>query len=406
MPGKRRARATAEAVDVRLLLRRYVPYLRYDSLESYRADSAAVLPEHFVPAGSGWSATNVLKRKDGPVLAAARAKPGQATLTLDFLGKSRYANGTTVRRDDVVDAVGRDYVADARRMHADPRHADVCYGSVARDRDGAIWLQYWFFFYNNDKTFFGIGAHEGDWEMIQLRLGADTVPTAATYAQHREAQALSWSELDRRNADGHPVPVVFVARGSHASYARAGEHKLFPGAPPDYADGRGPRVRPRLEIIGDTAPGWASWPGLWGSSGSSPRGPSTKRQWTDPGGFHQAVAEAQLQAEAARAEAVATAPPAPPAPRITVHRLEDRAVVDYRFPARLRSGVARPAWVVIAVDGKDDDLPPATYGFRARAAHGMVAHPLPLGEGRYVVRATAYSDEEVASRVVTAPVPG
>ena len=122
----------AEAVDVRLLLRRYVPYLRYDSLESYRADSAAVLPEHFVPAGTGWSATNVLRRKDGTVLAAARPRAGQATLTLDFLGKGRYANGTTVRRDDLVDAVGSDYVADARRMHADPRYADVCYGSVGQ----------------------------------------------------------------------------------------------------------------------------------------------------------------------------------------------------------------------------------------------------------------------------------
>ncbi|HEX2503524.1 MAG TPA: hypothetical protein VHK00_06245, partial [Miltoncostaeaceae bacterium] len=155
---------TADTVDVRMLLRRYVPYLRYDSLESFRADSAAVLPEHFVPAGAGWSAANVLRRKDGSVLAAARPVPGQATLTLEFLGKSRYANGTSVRRDDVVDAVGRDYVADARRMHADARYADVCYGSVARDRDGAIWLQYWFFYYYNDKTYFGYGAHEGDWE--------------------------------------------------------------------------------------------------------------------------------------------------------------------------------------------------------------------------------------------------
>jgi hypothetical protein len=407
MPAGRRARVTADTadtVDVRLLLRRYVPYLRYDSLGSFRADSAAILPEHFVPAGTGWSAANVLRR-DGTVLAAARPRPGQATLTLDFLGKRRYADGTAVRQADLIDAVGQDYVADARRMHADPRYADVCYGSAARDRDGALWLQYWFFYYYNDKTYFGYGAHEGDWEMIQLRLGADTVPTAATYAQHSSGQALSWDELDRRNADGHPVPVVFVARGSQASFARAGTHELIWPVPPDYADGRGPRVRPRLEIIGDTAPGWASWPGLWGSSGTSPRGPATKRQWTDPGGFHRAVQADQIEVAAAQDRAGAGPTPAPPAPRITVHRLDDRAVVDYRFPARLRSGVARPAWIVIAVDGRDDDLPPATYGFRVRAARGVVAHPLPLDDGRYVVRATAYSEDAVAGRVVTAPVP-
>ena len=89
-----------------------------------------------------------------------------------------------------------------------------------------------------------------------------------------------------------------------------------------------------------------------------------------------------------------------------MHRLEDRAVVDYRFPARLRSGVARPAWIVIAVDGLDDDLPPATYGFPVRAAHGVVAHPLALEDRSYLVRATAYSEDAVASRVVTASVPG
>jgi hypothetical protein len=175
--------------------------------------------------------------------------------------------------------------------------------------------------------------------------------------------------------------------------------------PPDYADGRGPRVRPRLEIIGDAAPAWAGWPGLWGSSGTSPRGPSTKRQWTDPGGFHREVEADQAELAAAAGTAAAAAPPAPPAPRIAVHRVEDRAVVDYRFPARLRSGAARPAWVVIAVEGRDDDLPPATYAFRVRAPRGVVAHPLPLEEGRYRVRATAYSEDGVASRVTTKPVP-
>jgi hypothetical protein len=241
--------------------------------------------------------------------------------------------------------------------------------------------------------------------MIQLRLGADTVPTAATYAQHSSAQALTWEELDRRNADGHPVPVVFVARGSHASFARAGRHDIVWPVPPDYADGGGPRIRPRLEIIGDAAPGWASWPGVWGSSGTSPRGPATKGQWNDPGRFHRDAAAGPPAAGPAPGAAPPPASPPPPAPRIAVHRLEDRAVVDYRFPDRLRSGVAPPSWIVIAVDGLDDDLPPATYGFPVRGAHGVAAHPLPLDDGPYVVRATAYSEAAVASRVVTAPVP-
>ena len=403
MPAGRREGAMAEAVDVRLLLRRYVPYLRYDSLESFRADSAAVLPEHFVPAGTGWSAANVLRRKDGTVLAAARPRAGQATLTLDFLGKSRYANGTTVRRDDLVDAVGSDYVADARRMHADPRYADVCYGSVASDSDGALWLQYWFFYYNNDKTYFGYGAHEGDWEMIQLRLGADTVPTVATYAQHATGRRRC---AGASSTAATPTATLYrwcswVAGPTPRSRGRAGTTRSGPCLPTTrtawaHACARASRssaTPPRGGRAGQ-ASGARATP-AHGARSRSASGPTPA-----------ATTTRSRQRGPAPGPPAAGAPPAPPAPRITVHRLEDRAVVDYRFPARLRSGVARPAWIVIAVDGLDDDLPPATYGFPVRAAHGVVAHPLALEDRSYLVRATAYSEDAVASRVVTAPVPG
>jgi hypothetical protein len=88
-----------------------------------------------------------------------------------------------------------------------------------------------------------------------------------------------------------------------------------------------------------------------------------------------------------------------------VQRVDDRALVEYRFPARLRPGAPRPSWIVIALERRDDDLPPATYAFPVRAEHGAVAHPLPLDDGAYIVRATAYSEDGVASRVVTAQVP-
>lgn len=400
MSPRRGRSGAATPIDERELLQRYVPYLRYDSLESYRADSAAVLPEHFAPAGSGWSRTNALKRVDATIVAAARPRPGEARLTLGFLGRSRYENGAQVRRGDYIDAVGRDYVADARRMHADPRHADVCHGHLVRESNGTMWLQYWFFYYNNDKTYFGFGAHEGDWEMIQLRLGADLVPMVATYAQHSAAQAFAWTDLERHDAAGHPVPVVFVARGSHASFARAGEHDLVWPLPPDYADGRGPRIRPRLEVIGSAGPGWALWPGKWGSSDSSPRGPVTKRQWKDPGGFHREHARERARVE--RARMADPPPPGPRPPRIGVHRFEDRAVVDYRFPARIPAGSARPAWIVVSVDAAEDDLPPSTHAFPVHTAHGVVAHPLPLDDRRYTVRACGYSDDGVASSVVSA----
>jgi hypothetical protein len=401
----RSSRATggvaADPVDVRGLLRRYAPVLRYDSLESFRADSAAILPESYVPAPTGWSATNTLKRKGGTVLGAAKATPGQPTLTLEFLAPRAYLSGATVRSDDLLDAVGHDYVADARRMHAKPGYADVSHGKVARQADGTVWLQYWFFYYDNDKTFLGVGAHEGDWEMIQLRLGPDTVPTDATYAQHSGGEALRWSELERVQVDGYPVPVVYPGRGSHASFASAGDH--YPVWPfPDYADGRGPEVRPRVVIIGDAAPPWATWPGTWGSSDSSPPGPSRHGQWHDPASFHGEAERVTARTRAARA---ARAAPPPPAPMIAVHRVEDRAVVGYRFPARLRAGASRPARIVVSVDSPDDDLPPATYAFPVRAQRGLAAHPLPIEGRRYLVRAFAANGDGVASPVVHAPVP-
>ena len=158
------------------LLQRFSPYLQYDSLESFRADSAAELPEGYFDDGTTWSYTNSLKRKDGSVVAAANPRPGQTKLDLTFLGATRYRNGVSVRRTDCVDAAGRRYVADARRMHADPRFADRIYGHVAREANGTRWAQYWFFYYYNDKNFLGIGLHEGDWEMIQLRIDSSDAP--------------------------------------------------------------------------------------------------------------------------------------------------------------------------------------------------------------------------------------
>jgi hypothetical protein len=386
------------------LLQRYVPFLRYDSLESFRADSAATLPEHVFDDGSNWSYANSLKRAGGSVIAAAKPKQGQKQLDLDFLGK-RYKGGAEAKKTDYLDAAGRRYVEDARRLHAQARYADRVYGHVARDASGTLWLQYWFFYYYNDKNFLGIGLHEGDWEMIQLRLGASGTPNAATFAQHNTGEAFTWSELERRSSPDGEVPVVYVGRGSHASFASAGEHwPMFP-VPPDYSDGKGELIRPKLEVISDS--GWVLWPGRWGSSDSSPNGPAQKARWGAPAAYHAEMgAEAtRTRARRRRAEPERAAPPAPPAPELSVQRVEDQAIVTYRFPERLRGGAARPERLVVSVDAPGDDLPPASHTFTVRKGTGVVAHPMRLEDERYVVRAVAYSDDGVQSKVVTAKLP-
>ena len=388
------------------LLRRYNPYLQYDSLESYRSDSAATMPEQFFSDGSKWSYANVLKRKGGSVLASAHPKDGEATLVLDFLGEKKYASGDDVKAGDILDAAGRRYVEDARRMHADPRYADRTYGHAVHDKNGFIWLQYWFFYYYNDKNFVGIGLHEGDWEMIQIRLGKNGEPSAATFAQHRDGEALQWSDLVLQpSPEGH-VPVVFVGRGSHASFASAGEHwPMFP-LPPDYSDGKGPLVRPTLEVVTDSEPGWAFWPGKWGSSDSSPTGPTQKGQWKDPTAFHVELGGSATRGTVKRRPRPSPDLPIPPAPKLTVERVDDNVVVRYEYPKRLPAGAVRPERIVVSVDQPDDDLPPASHAFTVRERTGVFVHPFPVeADERYLVRAVAYSDDGVQSRPVSEELP-
>ena len=38
-------------------------------------------------------------------------------------------------------------------MHVRPGMANQIYGHAKRDRQGALWLQYWFFYFYNDKAF-------------------------------------------------------------------------------------------------------------------------------------------------------------------------------------------------------------------------------------------------------------
>ena len=95
-------------------------------------------------------------------------------------------------------------------------------GHVARDADGRAWLQYWFFYYFNNKAFLGFGLHEGDWEMVQVGLDPRGRPTAMTFAQHDHGERCAWKQAEIQDGTR---PVVYVARGSQASYPRAGRHR-------------------------------------------------------------------------------------------------------------------------------------------------------------------------------------
>jgi hypothetical protein len=360
------------------LLERHKPILRYDSQGSFMADSPAIMTNRCAPGGDP---ANLLKRARGDVVASAAGGRRRPRLNLDFLAAVSYRNGAPVAASDHLDACG-DYVLQAREMHRG-EFADRVYGHAVEGDDGDAWLQYWLFYLYNNKAFLGFGLHEGDWEMVQVRIGAGGEPESMAFAQHGHGQRCRWEVVEKRGAR----PVVYVARGSQASFPFAGRHK----APivPDHADGKGPEVSPALVAIGDDPPGWVAWQGRWGSSkarnmfeSNSPRGPAHQDKWSDPETFHEECDEIDPLRMAPEPP-----PPGPPQPAVTARREGDRAVIAYRF--RRRSGLSVPVQLIVTLDSPDDELPPATYTQQVDSADREVVHPLPLEDERYRVLVSA-----------------
>ncbi|HWK28303.1 MAG TPA: hypothetical protein VNS09_17195 [Solirubrobacter sp.] len=254
------------------LLARHAPHLVYDSRERYFADAAAIWTD---------SPTNVLKRLTGAVIATP------PTLSLAFLGPHVYADGTKVLASDTIGDTTRDYAAHAAALHAQPRYRDRVHGHARADAQGRLWLQYWLFYYYNDfQIVDGLsgGDHEGDWELVQIRLNAAEQPEQVVCSQHKTAQAKAWPNVPKQGTH----PVVHVARGSHANYFTAGPH--WTGIWFDETNGKGRQVTPTVDVLGDATPDWVLWPGAWGDTrptaspldSGSPLSPGVRPHWLDP----------------------------------------------------------------------------------------------------------------------------
>ncbi len=377
---------------------RHRPLLQYDSLESFHADSAATICGLAAPGRC-----NSLHRADGSLIAAAAPGPGVPRLELDFLRGDSYPNGEPVREGDHLDECGGAHAVDALALHRQDGCADVAYGRARRDKEGRLWLQYWFFYYFDDKGLLGLEQHEGDWEMVQLRLGEGMAPEAATFARHAEAERLSWDEVELADSGEGPALVVYPARGSHASLSRAGTH----AAPvvPDHNDGLGPRVRPALTAIADDGPSWVQWPGRWGATkrreffeADSPRGPREHPQWWDPAELHREARP--LGRNAPQAEEGATGGKCAPA-RLVVRREGELAVVSYRF-GEVAGGEGEPARFVAAPFAAGDDGPSTAHSPAVEGREGSFALPLPDGRKWAGVRACVVSCRGVPGETVTA----
>ena len=387
------------ALDTAALLAQYRPVVQYDSLESYYTDSAAVISDR--PG-------NELKRADGTVIAAAGpTAAGVPELNLAFLRPGTYANGEAVQPTDFIVEVGTDYVSQARLMHARPGYANKCHGRVT-EQQGVTWLQYWFFMYYDDPGFLGAGTHEGDIEMIQLRLNASGDPDVVTYAQHRSGVTAAWNQVEQQGS----APVVYSARGTHASMLRAGDLISDRSLLPDHNDAKGPRLQLDLVVLSRDQTPWAFWPGHWGGTkpgnvvlggigveANSPTAPSEHHAWSDPAGFHASCEAAHVPPVGSRYVNAKPAP-APPVLEVTPDPAERLVHVTYQIPPTGDGPAATK--LVLGVDSTNGQRPPVTTAIELKGTSGQLTMPLVGDAGDVAVNATTHAADGAVSSTTTA----
>jgi hypothetical protein len=170
-------------------------------------------------------------------------------------------------------------------------------------------LQYWLFYYFNDWN----NSHEGDWEMVMLFFDATTVeealtqePTRTVYAQHGGGERADWDDDKLSKEDGHPV--VYVARGAHASFYE--QHTYLGlvenGTGLGCETTKGPHRSIALDAVvvphepagADDPFAWLNFTGRWGefrrSEWNGPTGPNAKTSWTAPVSWADGVRNSSL----------------------------------------------------------------------------------------------------------------
>src|SRR4051812_13056194 len=274
------------------LLQRFMPKVCYDSLEAFFADhplQMLVNPGTTLrraPAGG----------RDGDVLASAPHIE---------LAWPKYTGEKDGKDTDLLGIKGRDYRTQYVALRtAHPEFKNKLVARAVRDpQSKQLWLQYWLWYiYNDYHLAFNAGLHEGDWEMVQLGMKGEQ-PDVVVYAQHDQAERRDWSEV-RKTADGRPI--VFSARGSHASYFEPGLYSTQ--AWYDVCDGERSAKQTDLVILrDDDLPGWAKWHGYWGDTkapikrvfSDSPRGPIKQTEkWSHPGRWADGAGERRRPGQA------------------------------------------------------------------------------------------------------------
>lgn len=129
------------------------------------------------------------------------------------------------------------------------------------------YVTYWFFYPYDEYRFLNslgqevpIQSHEGDWERISIQLDGEDLPVNIFYYAHEDGSIVPWGTVD---VYGGTHPIVFSAKGSHASYPDAGSyHTKLPGAMDEAA--QGPKWATWEDLADVTTQPWYGFGGAWG----------------------------------------------------------------------------------------------------------------------------------------------
>src|SRR6266404_1105286 len=144
-------------------------------------------------------------------------------------------------------------------------------------------IEYWLLYLYNDFY----DQHEADWEGVTVVL-ENGAPLGAAYSQHQGRKWIAWSALS--TSVGHPV--VYVARGAHAQYPKAGRYSIrvcwttaygrrcSPTPRVDVANGSGSALAPAAYDLQPFA--GIGYTGSWGSGNYILGVGMTRDRITDP----------------------------------------------------------------------------------------------------------------------------
>ena len=133
-------------------------------------------------------------------------------------------------------------------------------------------LTFWFFYGYSRYQAAPMFGHQGDWEHISLLLDRGGQLNGGYFAAHGRPARVPADKLEVRKGR----TIVYSARGSHASYARAGAH------PHGDETDEGPEWETWRSLEPLSGQAWRRFAGAWGSVGTmamttGPLGPWYKR---------------------------------------------------------------------------------------------------------------------------------